>query len=177
MKRLLAIAFLAAACGCARRSGEVVPFPFRFPEESDGCAAVYVRKLSERETESIHVRINMMELGQSLRPQLAGTGKPLSFHLSPTQNIASCWIDEFPFKPDGFRWGHFMPPTNLVDRWNAVSGIVTLQVSRHPEGVKKTGFLATVRLSDVAFQSSNTLNRTTLDSLSFTNVHVGWWSE
>ncbi len=177
MKELLVILCLALTCGCARRTSEPVAFPFDFSTDADGCAAVYVRKLSTNQLESIHVQVNMMESGYSLRPLLADSGAPLQFTLSPTQDIVSCWIDQLPTKPDGFRWGHFMPPTNVVDRWTAIAGSVTLTVSRHPERDSRPGFLASVHLSNVVFRSSNTIHHTTLRSLDFNNVHVGWWSK
>jgi hypothetical protein len=43
-----------------------------------------------------------------------------------------------------------------------------------PEEQKFLGFLTSIQLSNVVFQSSNTKRLTMLDSLSFTNVHVGW---
>lgn len=181
MKYLSLVIVLATLCGCSRRDVEVVPFPFDFPEKSDGCGFVYVRKLSIQQTESIHVRVSLSQLGHDVVRQFYKGREPLRFDLSPTQTVASSWIENYPSKPDGFMWGHFMSPTNLTDKWACTSGTVTLSLSKPPDGVPLAlvgvGFWTSVSLSNVVFASANTPRITTLPALSFTNVHVGWLSE
>ncbi len=177
MKHLSLLIVLTTLCGCSRRDVEVVPFPFDFPEKSDGCGSVYVRKLSAQQTESIHVRVSFPQLGYDAVGHFYKGREPLRFDLSPTQTVASSWIETYPSKPDGFRWGHFMSPTNLTDKWTCTSGTVTLSLSKPPDGVRLVGFWTSVSLSNAVFASANAPRITTLPALSFTNVHVGWLSE
>lgn len=177
MKHLSLIMVLAVLCGCSRRDVHVVPFPFDFSDKSDGCGFVYVRKLSTQQTESIHVRVSLSQLGYDAVRKFYNGLEPLRVDLSPTQTVASSWIETFPSKPDGFMWGHFMSPTNLIDKWECTSGTVTLSLSKPPDGVRLVGFLTSVSLSNAVFTSANTPKSTTLPALSFTNVHVGWLSE
>lgn len=173
MKNLIIIASFAFVCGCLPKPDKMIPFPFSFPAESDGCSCIYVRKLSIRQTDAIHVQVNLLA-GNNLRPFLAGTSGPLVFNLSPTQTIVSCWIDEFSGKPADFRWEHFDVSENPQDRWEAKSGKVIVNKCPRSKDEYGDGFFTSVQISNVVFHSSNTQRRTKLDSLSFTNVHVGW---
>jgi hypothetical protein len=173
MRSLIVIASLIVVVGCSPKPDKMIPFPFAFPAESDGCNCIIVRKLSIRQTDAIYVNLNLNS-GYDLRKLFAGTTAPLIFNLSPTQTVKQCWIDEFSGKPDDFRWEHFDFPENVRDRWIGTSGTITVHTYRMPEEQNHSGFLTTIQISNVVFQSSNTKQRTKLDSLSFTNVHVGW---
>jgi len=159
-------------CGCKPESVEV-PFAFEFQDESDGCGTILVRKLSVRQTDAIYVNLDLSS-GHDLSKLFAGTSDPLEFNLSSTQTVKCCWIEEFEGKPNSFRWGHFNFQENVRDRWIGTSGTITVRTYRMPEDQKILGFLTSIQLSNVVFQSSNTKRLTRLDSLSFTNVHVGW---
>ena len=173
MKNLIVIASLIFVFGCSPKPDKMLPFPFSFPAESDGCNSIHVRKLSIRQTDAIYVNLNL-ESCDYLRKFFAGTAGPLVFNLSPTQTIKQCWIDELSGKPEEFRWNHFELSENLRDRWIATSGTITVHTYRRPKEENYLGFLTSIQISNVVFQSSNTKQRTKLDSLSFTNVHVGW---
>jgi len=172
MRKLITIVGLMFLCGCLPKA-QMIPFPFDFPTESDGCNCILVRKLSLRQTDAIYVNLNL-DSGFDVRKLFGGTSAPLVFNLSPTQTITSCWIDELSGKPDSFQWGHFVLSKNLRDRWIASSGTITVHTYRMPKEEHLSGFLTSIQISNVVFQSSNTKQRTKLDSLSFTNVHVGW---
>jgi hypothetical protein len=159
-------------CGCKPESVEV-PFSFAFPDESDGCGTILVRKLSVRQTDAIYVNLDLSS-GYDFRKLFAGTSDPLVFNLSSTQTVKQCWIDELSGKPEDFRWGHFAFSENVRDRWVGTSGTITVRTYRMPEDKKLDGFLTSIQLSNVVFRSSNTKRLTRLDSMSFTNVHVGW---
>ena len=173
MKNLIIIASFAFVFGCLPKTDMMIPFPFSFPAESDGCNSIHVRKLSIRQTDAIYVNLNL-ESYDYLRKFYSGTAAPLVFNLSPTQTIKQCWIDELSGKPEEFRWNHFGLAENLKDRWIAASGTITVHTYRMPKEENYLGFLTSILISNVVFQSSNTKQRTRLDSLSFTNVHVGW---
>jgi hypothetical protein len=173
MRKLITIALLVFVFGCLPKPDKMIPFPFNFPAESDGCNCVLVRKLSIRQTDAIYVNLNL-ESCDYLRKFFAGTAGALVFNLSPTQTVKQCWIDELSGKPDDLRWSHFGLSENLKDRWIAESGSITVHTYRMPKEENYLGFLTSIQISNVVFQSLNTKRRTTLDSLSFTNVHVGW---
>jgi hypothetical protein len=173
MKNLIIIASFAFVCGCLPKPDKMIPFPFNFPAESDGCYSIHVRKLSIRQTDAIYVNLNL-ESCDYLRKFYAGTAGALVFNLSPTQTIKQCWIDELSGKPEEFRWNHFELSEKPKDRWIATAGTITVHTYRRPKEENYLGFITSILISNVVFQSSNTKQRTRLDSLSFTNVHVGW---
>jgi hypothetical protein len=166
-----------------KEKSATVPLPFSFKEPtindegyilirrmSNGCGDFLVRRINPEETAVIYLRVDLKDENGNFKPEFADTSKPTSLIIDATQRDAEVWIEEFQFF-DSFQWNHYREQSAQTDYWKAISGTITF----HTTQTKHSGYYVDAHLSNIVFQSSYSTDLTELNSISFTNVYVGWY--
>ena len=154
------------------------PFPFSFTGDASGNGMVVLDRLTPDATEGIVVRIDLLpDQGNSFDPKylypLRDTG---SLHLLFDVNVdapkSDIHVYEFTNAVSRFTWHHGNYQNEVSRDWVAETGFVALDVWN--VSPTQMWLRASVTLSNLVFASEEAGRKRRIDSLSITNVQVGY---